>query len=410
MDGPLVILLVAALPPPLVRAGRTDDDAADTARRAALAHLRRALDAHGGREIRTTGASLMASFASAVSAVRCAIEMQRTAGDGGHGDLRIGLAAGEPIADGADLHGTPVTLALRLSETAAPGEIVATDVVRQIAGPRTAGRIRAAGGLRLPGLAERVAIAHVVWRDEDAPAGPPDEGPSTAPAAEITVVVADDQRLLRAGFRVILDSEPDIRVIGEAADGDAAVEMARGRRPDVVLMDIRMPGCDGLQAAERILAEPGLRTAVLMLTTFDRDEYVYEALRIGASGFLLKDTPADRLLDAVRVAAAGEAMLAPGITRRLIERFAHAARPASGGVPAALSALTAREIDVLRLVARGLSNAEIAARLVLGENTVKTHVAHVLGKLGLRDRVQAVVLAYETGLVDRRLSPGDPFR
>ncbi|MGD9571085.1 MAG: response regulator [Thermoleophilia bacterium] len=215
----------------------------------------------------------------------------------------------------------------------------------------------------------------------------------------MTVVVADDQRLLRAGFRVILDSEPDMRVVGEAADGEEAVDLVRRRRPDVVLMDIRMPGLDGLAAAERILAEPGAATAVVMLTTFDRDEYVFEALRVGASGFLLKDTPADRLLDAVRVAAAGDALLAPSITRRLVERFARAARAPADGTPPALAALTARELEVLRLVARGRSNAEIAAELVLGENTVKTHVAHILGKLGLRDRVQAVVVAYETGLV-----------
>jgi DNA-binding NarL/FixJ family response regulator len=172
-------------------------------------------------------------------------------------------------------------------------------------------------------------------------------------------------------------------------------------------MDIRMPELDGLKAGEVILADPDLSTAVLMLTTFDLDEYIYDALRIGASGFMLKDAPADRLIDAVRVAASGDALLAPSITRRLIERFARVARPESGGVPEAVAELTARELEVLRLVARGLSNAEIAAELVVGENTVKTHVAHVLSKLGLRDRVQAVVLAYETGLVAPELAPAD---
>jgi DNA-binding NarL/FixJ family response regulator len=206
---------------------------------------------------------------------------------------------------------------------------------------------------------------------------------------------------------VILDAEPDITVVGEASDGRGALDVVRRRRPDVVLMDIRMPELDGLKAAEQILSDPELDTAVLMLTTFDLDEYIYEALRIGASGFLLKDAPADRLLDAVRVAAAGDALLAPSITRRLIERFAHAARPQADANPSALAELTAREVEVLGLVARGLSNTEIAAQLVLGENTVKTHVAHVLAKLGLRDRVQAVVLAYETGLVARELSPSD---
>jgi DNA-binding NarL/FixJ family response regulator len=215
----------------------------------------------------------------------------------------------------------------------------------------------------------------------------------------ITVVIADDQRLLRTGFRVILDAEPDVTVVGEAADGYAAVDVVARRRPDVVLMDIRMPELDGLGAAERILADPQNTTAVVMLTTFDASEYVFKALRVGATGFLLKDTPSDRLLDAVRVAAAGEALIAPRITRRLIADFARASRPAGDGVPPALDELTAREIEVLRLVAQGLSNAEIASELVLGENTIKTHVGRLLGKLGLRDRVQAVVLAYETGLV-----------
>jgi DNA-binding NarL/FixJ family response regulator len=167
----------------------------------------------------------------------------------------------------------------------------------------------------------------------------------------------------------------------------------------VVLMDIRMPELDGLAAAERILADPQNTTAVVMLTTFDASEYVFKALRIGATGFLLKDTPSDRLLDAVRVAAAGEALIAPRITRRLIAEFARASRPAGDQLPPALAELTTREIDVLRLVAQGLSNAEIAAELVLGENTIKTHVGRLLAKLQLRDRVQAVVLAYETGLV-----------
>jgi DNA-binding NarL/FixJ family response regulator len=220
-------------------------------------------------------------------------------------------------------------------------------------------------------------------------------------------VVADDHQLVRSGFRVILDAEPDIRVVGEAPDGRRALGVVFRTRPDVVLMDIRMPELDGLKAAERILSDPERDAAVLMLTTFDRDEYIYRALRIGASGFLLKDAPADRLLDAVRVAAAGDALLAPSVTRRLIEQFARAGHPEPGTVPAKLAELTPRELEVLRLVARGLANGEIAAELVLGENTIKTHVAHLLGKLGLRDRVQAMVLAYETGFVAADLSLGE---
>ena len=238
-----------------------------------------------------------------------------------------------------------------------------------------------------------MAASHIAWREGDG--GPAPE----AASRQIDVVVADDQRLVRAGFRVILEDEPDIRVVGEAVDGLGAIGVVQRTRPDVVLMDIRMPELDGLKAAERILADPESDSAVLMLTTFDRDEYIYEALRIGASGFLLKDAPADRLLDAVRAAAAGDALLAPSVTRRLIEQFARTAPAAPGAVPSALGDLTERELGVLRLLARGLSNAEIAAELVLGENTIKTHVARVLRKLGLRDRVQAVVLAYETGLV-----------
>jgi DNA-binding NarL/FixJ family response regulator/class 3 adenylate cyclase len=376
---------------------RRGDDAADAIRREHFAVLRAAIAAHEGREIKSTGDGVMAAFSSAVAAVKCAAAMQRATAAEGHGlELRVGLDAGEPLADGDDLYGTTVIVASRLCAAAEAGEILATDLVRQIVGPRRSEPIEPAGALKLRGLSERVATARVQWREDSRPDTTTDAVPAARP---IGVVIADDQRLLRTGFRVIIEAEEDMRVVGEASDGRAAVDVVLRRRPDVVLMDIRMPELDGLQAAERILSEPGITTAVLMLTTFDLNEYVYEALRVGASGFLLKDAPADSLLEAIRVVAAGEALLAPSITRRLIGHFTRAARPASADVPERLRELTGRELEVLRLVAQGLSNAEIAGTLVLGETTVKTHVVHILAKLGLRDRVQAVVAAYETGLV-----------
>ena len=212
----------------------------------------------------------------------------------------------------------------------------------------------------------------------------------------IRVLVADDQALIRDSFRLIHDTEPGLEVFGEAGDGQEAVDHVRQLDPDVVLMDIRMPGLDGL-AATQAITRAGLRAAVLILTTYDADEYLYDAMKAGAAGFLLKDVRRDRLAAAIRTVAAGEALLHPTLTRRLVERFVEG--PPPGRRPDGLAALTARETDVLRLVGRGMSNAEIATELYLGEATVKTHLGRVLTKLGLRARVQAVVLAYESGLV-----------
>ncbi len=219
--------------------------------------------------------------------------------------------------------------------------------------------------------------------------------------SSIRVVLADDQEIVRTGLRMIVESQPDLEVVGEAADGGAAIEVARRTRPDVVLMDIRMPVLDGIEATRRITAAAGEpRVRVLILTTYEADEYVFDALGAGASGFLLKASPPEDLVRGIREVAAGDALLAPSVTRRLIQEFA--TRPArSGRANPDLGLLTERELDVLREVARGFTNAEIAARLHVAETTVKTHVAHVLDKLELRDRVQAVILAYENGLLDR---------
>jgi DNA-binding NarL/FixJ family response regulator len=219
----------------------------------------------------------------------------------------------------------------------------------------------------------------------------------------LRVLIADDQALVRAGFRMILDAEDSLEVVAEAANGEEAVAMARRFHPDVVLMDVRMPVLDGLDAARRIVQDEGPQCRIIMLTTFDVDEYVYTALRVGASGFLLKDVSPEQLVAAVRLVAAGDALLAPSITRRFVERFAKPSEVIPRPTNTEIATLTTREREVLVLMARGLSNSELAERLTLGEATVKTHVARVLNKLGLRDRVQAVVLAYESGLV----TPGE---
>ena len=231
----------------------------------------------------------------------------------------------------------------------------------------------------------------------------------------IRVIVADDQEVVRAGFGALLATQPDIGVVATARDGAEAVRLCAAEHPDVVLMDVRMPVMDGIEATSRITAAvAGAVTdgpRILMLTTFDLDEYVYDALAAGASGFLLKDVTAERLFDAVRVVASGEALLDPAVTRRLIDEFVRV-RPRPGAAPTALTGLTPREVEVLALVAEGLSNTEIAERLVVGDETVKTHVSRVLAKLGLRDRTQAVIAAYESGLVvpGSAAPPGSPRR
>ena len=226
----------------------------------------------------------------------------------------------------------------------------------------------------------------------------------------LAVLIADDQALVRRGLRMILETEPDLDVVGEAEDGADAVSRVAATRPDIVLMDVRMPGVDGIEATRRILADPGCRSRVLMLTTFDMDEYVVDALRAGASGFLLKDVRPELLVDGIRAVAAGESLLAPTVTRRLIEAYLDQPRGAVVDPDALrrLSALTPREGEVLRLVARGQTNGEIAGTLYVSETTVKTHVGRILAKLGLRDRVHAVIFAYEAGLVGPAARPSGP--
>jgi DNA-binding NarL/FixJ family response regulator len=320
---------------------------------------------------------VVAAFAAPADAVRAAAAFADLAESA---TTRVGVDVGEPAV--------ALDVAERICAAADPGQALVSEALAHLAGGAVADLLRPAGGVRVAELRRTVPVFAASTARQ-----PP------AARRATTVVIADDQELLRAGFQVIIDAEPDLRVVGEAADGWAAIDVVRRRHPDVVLMDIRMPGLDGLRAAETILGDPELTTAIVMLTTFDVERYVYDALRLGASGFLLKDAPAERLLDAIRVAAAGEALLAPTITRRLVERFAGTARPQNPIAREQLASLTARELEVLRLIARGHSNAEIATELVLGENTVKTHVSRVFAKLHLRDRAQAVIVAYELGLV-----------
>ena len=228
-----------------------------------------------------------------------------------------------------------------------------------------------------------------------------------AVTAPIGVLIVDDQALVRAGFRMILEIEPDLHVLGEAADGDQAVAQVVALRPDIVLMDVRMPGTDGITATRRLTADSSCRARVVMLTTFDMDDYVFGALQAGASGFLLKDVQPELLVAGIRAVHSGESLLAPTVTRRMIEAFLDRPRMVDPAARKRLALLSTREHDVLLLLARGRTNAEIAAELYVSETTVKTHVGRVLMKLGLRDRVQAVIYAYETGLVSRGLAPRD---
>jgi DNA-binding NarL/FixJ family response regulator len=334
----------------------------------------------------------MVVFSSAAAALRAATAMQRAVAQSPElaFELRIGVNAGEPIPDDQDYFGSSVVLAKRLCDAAAGGQILVSDVVHQLVGSRGGFQFRSLAPLGLKGFGALVPAWDLVW-DEASPAAPaPDQAQLTS------VVLIDDEELVREGLKLILDAEPDLRVIGEADNGRRGLELIERLQPDVALMDIQMPVLDGL-AATAELSKRGCNTRVVVLTTFDYDENVVRALQAGASAFLLKNAPRAQLATAVRVVTKGDALLDPAVTKRLIGQFVSAARPA-GPISQDLQELSPKELEVMRLIARGLSNAEIADELVVSVTTVKSHVAKILMKLGVRDRAQVVVKAYETGL------------
>jgi DNA-binding NarL/FixJ family response regulator/class 3 adenylate cyclase len=358
-----------------------------------------AVEAHGGLVVDTQGDSTFAVFGRASDAVRSAATVQREIEDAEWPDgavlrVRMGIHTGEATPSGGSYHGLAIHRAARICSEARGGQVLvshATVSVIEDARDGLAGvSLVEVGERRLKDFEEPVRLHQLATPDRDALAASP---------SRIGVLIVDDQALVRTGFRMILEAEADLDVVGEASDGAEAVDEARRTRPDVILMDVRMPNVDGLEATRRLLDGKEEGPRVLILTTFDLDEYVYEALKAGASGFLLKDTPPEELVDAIHVVARGEALLAPSITRRVIEEFVRRP-PESTRAPAReLQELTPRELEILGYVARGLSNAEIATEAFVSETTVKTHVAHILMKLNLRDRVQAVVFAYENGVV-----------
>jgi DNA-binding NarL/FixJ family response regulator len=394
--------------------------------------LRSAFEAAGGHEINTQGDSFFVAFRKPKDAVGAALEAQRAIGShqwpqGAEMRVRIGIHTGEASVAGDRYVGLGVHRAARICAAAHGGQVLISQTTQALLeedeellgeldfgdlGPRSLKNfdrpvriyqllapdlpaefpdLRVDEGAQARGSTE-LADQHEVAQAEDASSIEDLTG-------RVRVLIVDDQALVRTGFRMILDAEDDMDVVGEAADGKEAIAAAGRLNPDVVLMDVRMPELDGIEATRRMLADSGVDSKVVMLTTFDMDEYVYEALRAGASGFLLKDAPPEQLVDGIRAVCSGDALLAPSVTRRVIEEFVRRPPEAVRTAPPEIEELTPRECEVLRLIARGLSNAEIAQSLVVSETTVKTHVARVLMKMDLRDRVQAVVMAYESGLV-----------
>jgi DNA-binding NarL/FixJ family response regulator/class 3 adenylate cyclase len=392
--------------------------------------LRRAFQEAGGHEINTQGDSFFVAFRRPKEAVSAAVDAQRAIARhpwpaDAEMRVRIGIHTGEATVTGDRYVGLAVHRAARICAAGHGGQVLLSQTTQALLeeeeelgeldfadlGPRSLkdfDRPIRIYQLLVPGLPGEFpelrstdeltakASARLADRHEVADA---EEATEAAASDRIRVLLVDDQELVRTGFRMILDAEEDMEVVGEAANGKDALTEAVQLRPDVVLMDVRMPELDGIEATRRLLAGRGVDSKVVMLTTFDMDEYVYEALSAGASGFLLKDAPPEQLVAGIRAVCSGDALLAPSVTRRVIEEFVR--RPPDGErtPPPELEELTPRENEVLTLMARGLSNAEIAQSLVVSETTVKTHVARVLMKMGLRDRVQAVVMAYESGLI-----------
>jgi DNA-binding NarL/FixJ family response regulator/class 3 adenylate cyclase len=366
--------------------------------------LRSAFEDAGGQGIGVQGDACFVAFRRPRDAVLAAVAGQRALAahdwpEDVQPRVRMGIHTGEASVSDGHYHGLAIHRAARICAAGQGGQILLSHATRTLLEDEEALTLVDLGERELKDFERPVRVYELV-----APELPPVVEQPAGRDDVIRVLIVDDQALVRAGFRMILDSEEGIEVAGEASNGREAVTEAKRIEPDVVLMDVRMPEADGIEATRILLGPESVDTRVVMLTTFDMDEYVYEALRAGASGFLLKDVPPEQLVAGIRAVASGDALLAPSITRRVIEEFVRRPPDSVRTLPAELEELTARELEVLKLVARGLSNAEVAKELFVGETTVKTHVAHVLMKLKLRDRVQAVVYAYESGLVE----PGEP--
>jgi DNA-binding NarL/FixJ family response regulator/class 3 adenylate cyclase len=375
--------------------------------------LRAAFTEAGGTEIDSQGDAFFFCFRKARDAVRAAVAGQRALDAHEWPEdttvrVRMGIHTGEASLTDDRYHGLAVHRAKRICDAGHGGQILISQTSYSLLEDEEEEHegilLRELGRQRLKDFDRPVDIFQLVATDlasEFPPLRTLDTEPVETDGERLRILIADDQALVRAGFRMILDAEPDVEVVGEAASGSEAIEEVRRLRPDLVLMDVRMPELDGIEATRRLLADGGVGSKVVMLTTFDMDEYVYEALRAGASGFLLKDVPPEQLVEGIRAVASGDALLAPSITRRVIEEFVRRPPDTVKTAPPELAELTERELEVLKLLARGLSNAEIAKELFVSDTTVKTHVGRVLMKLGLRDRVQAVVFAYESGVVER---------